>query len=69
MNVEEIKSLTTKEKLRIMETIWEDMRERCDNATISEETLALLRQRQERVLQGESRLLDWDQVKFSIGRG
>lgn len=49
--------------------IWEDMRERYEDAPIPEEILRLLRYRQDRVSRGESKLLEWDQVKLAIGRG
>lgn len=69
MKTEEIRALPTEEKLRIMEVIWEDMREFYDSASVPEEVFTLLRHRQDRVRKGESKLLDWDNVKFAIGRG
>ena len=58
MTSQEIKALPIEEKLRIGEAIWEDMRDRFDNAPISESTLDMLRQRQQRVANGEAGLLE-----------
>jgi len=69
MTTQEIKTLPTDEKVRIMETIWEDMREHYEEAPISQDVIDLLRERQARVERGEARLLDWDSVKSAIGRG
>jgi hypothetical protein len=69
MTTQEIKALPTDEKIKIMETIWEDMRDHYESAPVSEEVIAWLRQRQDRVRQGEAKLLEWDSVKFAIGRG
>lgn len=69
MTVQEIKSLPTGEKLRFMEALWDDLREHYDSAEVPQEVISLLRERQARVAKGESRLLDWDEVKSSLGRG
>jgi len=69
MTFQEIKTLPTDEKVRIMEAIWEDMRERYEDAPISEDVINLLKERQARVERGEARLLDWNKVRFAIGRG
>lgn len=69
MTALQIKTLPTEEKLQIMETIWEDMRDHYDAAPVPSEVIALLRHRQDRVIKGEAKLLDWDQIKSAIGRG
>lgn len=69
MTAQDIKILPADEKIRIMEAIWEDMREHYEKAPVSEEVMALLRERQARVQSGEAKLLDWDQVKYALGRG
>jgi len=68
MTALEIKTLPIEEKVRLMEAIWEDMRDHCEEAPVSQEVLDL-KARQARVERGEARLLDWDKVKFAIGRG
>jgi len=69
MTAQEIRTLPIEEKVRIMEAIWEDMRGRYEEAPISHEVLDLLKERQARVERGEARLLDWDRLKFAVGRG
>ena len=68
MTIEEIKGLPTEEKFLIMETIWDDLRDHFESAEIPESHKDLLRSRRQRVQSGESKLLDWDDVKSSIGR-
>ena len=69
MTVQQIKSLPTEEKLRIMEALWEDLRDHYDAAPVPAEILALLHDRQDRVAKGQAKLLEWDQIKSAIGRG
>ena len=69
MTVAEAKARPIGQKLQIMEAIWEDLRERFESMPVSDEVKALLDERRERVARGESRLLDWDQVKSALGRG
>ena len=68
MTREKIKQLPTDEKIRIMEVIWEDLRERFEHSEISPAQAALLDDRRNRTYRGEARTLEWDQVKGSIGR-
>jgi len=68
MTTEEIKRLPTEEKFLMMETLWDDLREHYEQAEIPESHQDLLRSRRQRVQSGESKLLDWDDVKSSIGR-
>jgi putative addiction module component (TIGR02574 family) len=63
MTVAEAKAMPIGQKFQIMEAIWEDLRERFESMPVSDEVKALLDERRERVARGESRLLDWDQVK------
>ncbi len=69
MTAQEIRKLPTEEKFQIMETIWEDLRDRFDASEISPALRNLLRERRARIARGEAKLLDWDSVKHSIGRG
>ncbi|MEM9281852.1 MAG: addiction module protein [Verrucomicrobiota bacterium] len=68
MTTEEIKSLPTEEKFLIMETLWDDLREHFEHAEIPETHKELLLSRRRRAESGESKHLDWDEVKSSIGR-
>jgi hypothetical protein len=69
MTAQEIRTLPIDQKVRIMEVIWEDMRDRYEESPISQEVIDILRERQSRVERGEARLFEWDKVKFAIGRG
>ena len=66
MTATEVKALPVREKLQIMEAIWEDFRERFQNADISEDQKELLDERRQRVANGTSRLVEWDAVKDSL---
>ncbi len=68
MTAADIKTLPVTEKLQIMEAIWEDFRKRFENAEISPQVKALLDQRRARAASQETVLLDWDSVKFKIGK-
>lgn len=68
MLADQIKALPVSEKIQIMETIWEDFRVKYDEMDISSEMKSLLDQRRQRVLSGQSRLVEWDDVKHQIGR-
>ena len=67
MSVTEISHLPLLEKLRIMEMIWEDLRQRADRIDVSPAQRELLEGRRARVKSGQSRILDWDSVKNGIG--
>lgn len=69
MTAQEIRTMPTDEKVRLMEAIWEDMRDHYEKSPIFQEVIDVLRERRARVERGEARLLDWDKVKFAIGRG
>lgn len=68
MTTDEMRILPLAEKIRIMEALWQDLRERFDRLELSESQKALLDQRRAAVAQGDSLLHDWDAVKSSIGR-
>ena len=68
MTAEEVKALPVDQKIRIMEAIWEDFRDRFERMEIPQEQKELLDRRRARVREGKARLQDWDSVKGSIGR-
>lgn len=68
MSVSEIKRLPLREKLQIMEALWDDLNERFESLEVSPEIRSLLDDRRARVQRGDARLLDWDSVKGTIGR-
>ena len=67
MNPEEIHSLSREEKVLIVETLRDHFREDYEQAKISEEHKEILNRRRQRYHSGVARLLNWDDVKFSIG--
>ena len=68
MTTFEISQFSLREKLQIMQTIWEDLRGHVDRMGIPESHIELLDSRRGRVESGASKLLDWNQVKHSIGK-
>ena len=51
-----------------MEAIWLDLRSHVENLDIPADHLRILDERTSRVAEGSSVLLDWDEVKHSIGK-
>ena len=68
MNIAEVQSLPLREKFQILEVIWADLNSRIDSAPISQSERTLLDSRIERVDSGAAAILDWDDVKHSIGK-
>ena len=68
MIVADIAKLTLREKLQLMEAIWEDLRGRVDDMGVPKENRRILDDRRARIDSGEAKVLDWDQVKHSLGR-
>ena len=68
MNVAEVQSLPLREKFQILEVIWADLNSRIDSAPVSQSERTLLDSRIERVDSGAAAILDWDDVKHSIGK-
>ena len=68
MSISELNKLSLREKLRIMEAIWIDLREHVDGLDAPVEHREILDNRRERVSSGEAKIRDWDEVKQSIGR-
>jgi len=68
MTVADISKLSLREKLQVMEVIWEDLRGRIDVIDVPDEHRRILDDRRARVESGESAVLSWDRVKHSLGR-
>ena len=68
MTIEEIKTLPIAQKLRIMEALWEDLRERFEQCDIPQVQKDLLDARRSRSEKGINKILDWDTVKSTLGR-
>jgi len=68
MTVAEVQTLPLREKFQILEALWADLGSRVDSAPISESERVLLDFRIERIDSGTAAILDWDEVKYSIGK-
>ena len=68
MSIAEIKRLPLSEKLQIMEALWEDLRSNADAILVADWQKDLLNARRRAVEQGTEQVLDWDDVKDSLGR-
>ena len=68
MTAEDIKALPIGRKLQIMEAIWEDLRAQFERVEVPDELRNLLDQRRARVRDGSAQLLDWDDVKSTLGK-
>jgi len=65
-DVADLAKLSLREKLRLLEAIWEDLRARMDAMEGPRKHRQILDERRERIDSGEAKLLDWDQVKHSL---
>ncbi len=68
MNVADVQALPLREKFQILEVLWADLSSRVEAAPVSESVGDLLDSRIGRVDSGAAAILDWDEVKHSIGR-
>lgn len=68
MTATEVRTLPLLQKVQIMEAIWEDLRDRFEQAELPPRVQALLDERRARVREGSAKVLDWDAVKSSVGR-
>ena len=68
MSIPEIRQLPLAEKLQIMEAIWEDLRRDADAVPVADWQKTLLDQRRQAVEEGREKVLDWDDVKHTLGR-
>ena len=68
MSITEIRNLPLREKFQILEAIWDDLSERVDEMSVSPAVQNILDERIERIRNGSAEVLDWDSVKYTIGR-
>ena len=68
MTLTEIRKLPVKEKLQIMEVLWEDLRSQVQEEPVPEWHKELLDNRRKAVEAGREKVLDWDQIKDSLGK-
>ena len=67
MSAAEISQLPMSEKLQIMEALWEDLRSRAENVPVPDWHKDLLETRRKAVESGQEKILEWDEVKNSLG--
>ncbi|MCF7764115.1 MAG: addiction module protein [Verrucomicrobia bacterium] len=64
----ELSQFTLREKLQIMESIWEDLRGHVDRFGVPQSHKDILDERRRRIESGKAQILRWDDVKNSIGK-
>ena len=69
MSISDIVKLPVQQKLQIMEALWEDMRGNLETLSVPQKHREMLDCRRENATSGKSKLLDWEEVKYSIGKG
>jgi putative addiction module component (TIGR02574 family) len=67
MSIAEIHQLPLSEKLQIMEAIWEDLRAKVDQVAVPDWHRDLLDTRRQAVAENREQILEWDEVKHSLG--
>ena len=67
MSIAEIRQLPLHEKLQMMEALWDDLRANADAVPVPDWQKQLLDARRKAVSEGRERVLEWDEVKDSIG--
>ncbi len=61
-----LEKMTTEEKLRTLEKIWDDLQRTPENIPSPSWHKDILKTREKRVKDGTSKFLDWDEVKGNI---
>jgi putative addiction module component (TIGR02574 family) len=67
MSITEIRELPLHQKLQMMEVLWEDLRSHTEGAAVPQWHKDLLDARRKAVEAGQEEILDWDEVKDSLG--
>ncbi len=68
MSIAEIRQLPLHEKLQIMEALWDDLRSNADAVLTPDWHKQLLDARRKAVSEGRERVLEWDEIKDSLGK-
>ncbi|HBT16847.1 MAG TPA: hypothetical protein DEB05_07840 [Firmicutes bacterium] len=61
-----LQQMSTEEKIRTMEAIWDDLCKQADNLPSSSWHVKVLNEREKQVKQEESKFIDWDKAKKHI---
>lgn len=67
MSIAEIRALPVNEKLLMMEVLWEELRTQADDDLTPPWHKELLDARRKAVAEGREEILDWDEIKHSLG--
>jgi hypothetical protein len=65
----DVTRMTLKEKLRALETLWEDLSRRERDIPVPQWHKDLLDERERQVKAGKAKFLDWETAKARIARG
>jgi putative addiction module component (TIGR02574 family) len=68
VSIEEITSLSFSQKLQLMEALWEQLRLDPDKVPVPGWHKDLLDARRKAVDENQEEILEWDEVKHSLGR-
>jgi len=68
LTAEEVRALPLAQKVQIMESPWEDLRDRFEQSDVPQRIRDLLDQRRVRVREAAAKVLDWDAAKSGVGR-
>ena len=68
MSAIELSKFSLREKLQIMESIWEDLRHHVDRLEVPQSHKDILDERRQRIDSGEAKIYSWDDVKHSSGK-
>ncbi len=66
MSIAEVRQLPIREKIEMMEALWEDLQSRVDSAPVPEAHRRLLDQRRAAVEAGTEVVEDWESVKEDL---
>jgi putative addiction module component (TIGR02574 family) len=66
MSIAEIHQLPLREKLQIMEAIWDDLRANAEKLPVPQWHKDILEARLKAVEEGREKVLEWDEVKRTL---
>lgn len=68
MSIAELRKLSSAEKLKIIEALWEDLSCKPEDIESPEWHRDVLREREKRIASGEAKFSDWEKAKDEIRR-
>jgi putative addiction module component (TIGR02574 family) len=66
MTIAEIQKMSVREKLRLMEWLWDDLRGYVEDEPVPDSHKQVLDQRRFAVEEGREKVLEWDEVKSRL---